>query len=769
MLTTALVVLLQLAILTVLGVAALSPLSPERRAALLPVAPVFGAALIAVVTNWTCRWLSVPQSLPIVALAATALAVHGLARVGRWPLRSLGTGVGRLGLGLLVSCGGLVVAAAATAGVGGLSAVAPAYTVDHYYFGGVSTYLVDEPLLPGPAVTDAWVGDDPPATSPAADTVRNHLRFGQSAVAASLSVLVGQPPYATVNAASLLWLLLLGLSVAGFLLLLGLRSRWALLGPACATSSFYVVSQALEGKNDGLLGASFFLLATALTVAVLGSVGRAGHSWALVLVGAALAATYSEYFLLLVPTLLVLVVLGPLQGLVHRMNLVAAHWAAAAVLAPWALVWLARSFKTTTRFTDGPTPFSGREGTDLFRTYLGVVTFEDASTVNVLLLLAAVVSLAGLVAGWAWFVRYHEARGALVGLVLVVGVLEARAWMQHSGNLQYRVLQLALPALVAFAVLGWRHLTPAPVPAPAPAPAQGPSRGTRVWPVVLACVAALTFVVSNLATVVVTTSLDRARAQNVPPDFAAEVTSLVREVGGREVTVVAPRLTDVSSLSLLLANDRDVSYPTVTPSTYLGPGPLWDREADDYYVVGPGASAFGDVDVLARHEDYRVVRLGRTGVIVSPFHAPDIWPRLTFMRGLACATPGLTLLVLRGSGAPGTFDLAVTARAGLRAEVRLLQETGELLRRTAPTQMVGGWTRTAYRLPSSRVSLVTIHPLASLVRTRSAGYPLRFGPQETAPEALRAVEPALVGSCLAGSNEGMDAYDRELTFMRAAP
>ncbi len=125
MLTTAVFLLLQLVILTVLGLAALCPLRPEHRAVLLPVAPVCGAALVAVVTNWTCRWLSVRESLPIVAVVAGALAVYGLARVGRWSLRSLRAGSWRLVLGVVVSFGGVAATATMTAGVGGLSAVAP--------------------------------------------------------------------------------------------------------------------------------------------------------------------------------------------------------------------------------------------------------------------------------------------------------------------------------------------------------------------------------------------------------------------------------------------------------------------------------------------------------------------------------------------------------------------------------------------------------------------------------------------------------------------
>jgi len=751
-------------LLAVLGVAVLAPLRSEARRRLLPAAPVFGAVLIAVVTNWTSRWLSVTQSWPIFVLIAVVLVVIGV-RTGRFSPRFrnwrsvLGSrGPVRIGvLALASTVAGFVLVAAPSAHVGGVSdtnAVAPAYIIDQFYFAGVSSYVVDHPLLPGPTMTDSWVGNDPPATAPAADTVRNRLRFGQSATAAALSIAVNHSPYETVTSISLLWFLLLGLSAFVTGSLIGLKRRAALVGAALLTSSFFVVSQPLESKNDGLLGASLCLLAVGLSYQLLKD---SRYSWPLVFVAAGVAATYSEYFTLLVPAIVGLALVGSRAGVLHRLNLLGGRWAASALLVPWAWVWLAQSFKITTRLTNGPTPFVNRSGWELFRAYVGFGTVPGGTTVAVLLTALAVVVLGTLVVGWVAVIRWHSTRGALVGVLIAFGFLQLYAISGSSGNLQYRVMQLGVPLLLLFAVLGWQLVLER-------APAREPRRQVLSKAVSLTGAA---FVVVNLATIGLTTSYARAETQHVPAAFTKAANELVDRVGADDVTVVSPVLPDIAALSLALGDHPEVDYPSIPSSiVYIGTAPHWSRQPDQYYVIGPGVTVLGEATYLERDGAYSIVTLGPTGVIVSPFTSG--WARTTWMRGFTCGRPGVQVVVFRGGSGTQDLQVAAKSRGGSSTGIEVYREDGRELRPRADSSRIGGWTTETVRLPQAPNAILTLRPSETFAATGTISFPVRFGDGTATSLRLDDVDDTLADFCLSGGDNGTDGYDRELTFMRSA-
>lgn len=759
MLETLELVVLQFLILSAVGLAALAPVKWKVRRKLLPAAPVFGAALIAVITSWTCRWLSIKESLPIIAIIAVFLLLLG-ARRQRRPLRMSRGVLTGVALGVAGSIAGLVMAAAPVAAVHDTDAVAPTYIVDQFYFAGVSTYLVDHPVLPGPVMKDQWVGNDPPATAPAADTVANRLRFGQSAVAAVLSVLVFHTPYTTVVAVGLLWLVLLGLVVVTCGSLLGLTRRAAWGAAVLVTGSFFVVAQPLQGQNDGLLGTSIFLLALTLSIELMRT---ARSSWPLVLVGAGLAATYSEYLSLLGPALGLAVVLGPRASFLRRLNAVSGHAAAAVCLAPWAFIWLAESFRIASRFTNGPQPFANRSGWELLRAYLGITTVPSHALWNTALSVIAVVALAVAGIGWYAALRQHRARGALAGLLVTAIALETAAVLHHAGNLQYRVLQLSIPPLLLLAVAGWDIRLRS-------SRSQGRhSAGIASRSLLAGGAAALVgilFVAANLTTCALTVSFERARTQHIPATFIARLTAFVDRVGGDKVTVVAPTLTDESALSLALTNERDVDYAVILPSpVYVGPTPHWDANPNAFYVVGPGATVVGDADYLIRDGDYAVVHLRAAGMIVSPWYTGG-WPRVTWMRGFLCARDWSPLLVIRGSTQPATLTIASQGATTPPPGIRLMDSWKRQIPQTGHPARSGDWTIQSFPAPRAMTALVGIRPIQRL--HGPAAVPVAAGGSAwDQPPASQGT--TLTDACFRGDDSGMDGYDRELTFMRTAP
>ena len=103
-----------------------------------------------------------------------------------------------------LAVGGVGVACLPTIWVGDHQPVDATVIVDQFYFAATADYLTDHPLLPAPPWSaEDPVGSAPPAAGPVVDVVSNRLRYGQAAVAAALSTVVGQPPAATVTSLSI--------------------------------------------------------------------------------------------------------------------------------------------------------------------------------------------------------------------------------------------------------------------------------------------------------------------------------------------------------------------------------------------------------------------------------------------------------------------------------------------------------------------------------------------------------------------------------------
>ncbi|MDN4172680.1 hypothetical protein QWY28_06990 [Nocardioides sp. SOB77] len=756
---TVLIVVALLAILLVLGLAVLAPVRPEIREKLLPAAPVLGAVLIAVVTNWSCRWLSIREALPVLALVVIALVVVGIRRKTR-PFHVTRRALGGLGLGVAMSLGGLTLAAAPAAMVGDTNVVSPTQYFDQFYYAGVSTYITDHPLLPGPDVWSTDESADSPAVAPAADTVNHRLRFGQSAAGAVLSVLVGQEAFNTVTALGLVWLVLLGLSAAVAATILGLRTRWSMLAAALVTSSFYVVTVPLHGRSDGLLGGSIALLAIALSVA---TANRHGYSWPLVLVAAGLVSTYSELFIVVVPTVAGFVLIGPRATLLHRANRVAACWALSFILAPWAWIWMAQSFKTTNRLTAGAAPFIDKDGWALLRTYLGMPSFTELGLANAAVSVLAVVVLAAAVIGLAGALRDLDTRGLAVGFVVVFVGLEARAVVTSATYFQDRVMQLCMPFLLVLVVVGLTRCRPE-LMAPRLRRVVG-RHGT--WSI--GVVAGL-FIVSNLSTVALTTSAARVRDQHVPAAFTSQLVDVVEDVGAENVSVLAPALNDTQTIAMVLRRFPEVDFPVFpwVPS-FLGSASRWDGEADEYYVVGPGAWVLGDVEVLVEQGEYKVVRLTESSMVAAPF-LPTNWSRLLWRRGFPCAYDHSRVVVIRGSKRQEEIRVGSAVGRPGGAGLKVHDDRGRRLRIAGRTRQAGMWTVQAFELPRRRAAVLSLRRVVRDPDALTGTFPVVVGDGALDGTRLLPPDAGAADSCLrdtAGA-DGMDGYDRDIALMRTA-
>ncbi len=755
MIATLGLVVLGMALLTAVGLAALAPVARAARQRLLPAAPVFGAALIAVITNWTSRWMSIRESLPVIALVLLCLVAYGIYKQTE-PFRvSKGAWCG-MGVALIASLTGLTVAAVPAFLAGDANAVASTYNIDQFYFAGVSSWLTDHSLLPGPVLTDAWQGNDSPATAPAAETAQNSLRYGQSAVAAVLSLATLQTPYATVSSLSLLWLLLVGVSAYTSCSLLGLTRRWAAVTTLLTTTSFYVVSQSLEGKHDGLLGASMALLTAALSVRV---VVIRKYSWALVLVAAGLVATYYEYLLLLLPALAAFALIGSRGSRLHRVNAIAGRWAAAAALVPWAWLMLAQSLKTTSRATAGPTPFQGKSGWGVLHTYAGFPTFNEWVSANALSSIAVVLVATGLLLGMYAASKDIRLGAFPLGLLASLIVLVALAADAEATYMQYRVLQLGMPLMVFTAATGWallwnHHLR------------LGQFQVPMFLARALGTAAAVLFLLGNVVSVALSTSHERALNQHIPAAFMTQVARLVENEGAENVSVIAPTLTDTSALSLLLRDHDLVSFPVVPgPSSYVGRGPRWDERVDEFFVLGRGAVVSGDAVVLSEEGDYRIVRLEPGGLIAAPLTAVS-WARTSWMRGFPCASEGARLLVIRDADSPGDLAVASRAKDGADAGIRLVDAAGVVLDQVGEPERSSDWLIQTFRLPDGATSILTIGRSDSMAASGTVTFPVIVGEDSVTDGALASMPSSLVDFCLNSTDDGSDGYDRDVTLMR---
>jgi len=753
----------QLMILSALGYAVLAPLNPDIRRRLVPAAPVFGAALIAVLTNWTNRWISITWSLPLVVVAAVCLYAYAV-KTQKRPFQFGRIKVRTMSFAGLIVLPGIIMISIPIATVGDTNAVAPSQYFDQFYFAGVSTYIVDHPILPGP-VTDASQGPlDAATAAPAADIVDKRLRFGQSSVAAMLSVAVFKSPFETVTSTGLLLFLMLTPAVVVAGQLIGLSRRSAAIAAALVSTSFFVVSQPLDGRHDGLLGASMALLAVALTVAVS---RERGLTWPLVLMAGSLVTVYSEYLLIVGVMVAGYCLVGPRQTLLPRFDRIAGRWALSFVLVPWAWIWLAQSFKTTTRFTSGASPFEEKHGWALFRAFAGVPSFDRWDWLNPVMSLCAVAVLLVACAGLGLVaLKVPELSGLAIGLLPVFAFIQVKAVASGATYLQDRVMQLCMPLLILLIIAGLTLSAPRLAITRRPSILHGARR--RVAISRLPRAGAAIFVACNLLALGLTTSPARASVQHVPVAFTDAVADLVERHGPENVTVVAPNLTDAASLSLSLSKFPGIDQAALPfVPTFLGTASRWDRLTSKYYVVGRGVSVLGGHRTIAADGDYRIVTLDQTGLIISPVEATN-WPRLLWRRGYTCARDGVRVLAIRGGSQPGELPVEIRSASSTPTTLQLVTSDGKLLPALAPAKTVGDRVERVFAAPRQPQTVLALRLSGTGTASDRGAFPVTFSDARDPRTARTAGEKQLDGFCLRDRDDGTDGYDQDLASFRTA-
>jgi hypothetical protein len=590
-------------VLSVLGLAVLTPVRRAHRDVLLPAAPLLGAALLAVVLATTSYVLSAGGGLVVALVVAAALVALGVLRGGR-PWRAGRGAVGVALVALVLGIPGAAVALVPSSWVGGVGAMSPNDSHDIFYYVSEAAWLAGGTISPAPVVgVEPLAGAATPGYAPLTASLALPLRIGQPMVQAALNAVTGQDAAATAMAVAALWVLLI--APAAFTAARLLRTGvWAAGAVALlAASSALVVQQVYQQNVDALLGSGLALLAVGTCLA---AAHRRIPVWPAALVLGALVSVYTEYALYVGPAVVGGVLLTRRRGWWRRVRRALAVLALAVLLTPTSWV---RGIGTVLIRRDGDlmdSPlFSDGWATSLARVVgtLPLTSTGPASRATPLL-------VAALVLGLLLSVLVARHRGAWLGLLVVGGGYVAVLTAGHHGYTQMRAVSLLLPLLLLASTAGWAGLVHRVVRATRVRAGAG-RRHTRVG--VRRSVAAAVLVLVGLAGGAAVLNLRAApaglvraevEARTVDEDFR-EAARWVADRGGadgQDVTVAAPDLFDQMWIAYALRDDALVSYPSLR-ADYLRTGEYWAGETDRWLLVGRGAAVDAPPDAVVAEND----------------------------------------------------------------------------------------------------------------------------------------------------------------------
>ncbi|MBO3083834.1 hypothetical protein [Cellulomonas fengjieae] len=673
-----------LVVLFVLGLAVLAPMRPRRRAALVPAAPLLGAALLAVVMSTSSWWLDARGGLAVTAVVAAVLVVVGVRRgTSPWrvDLSAVGLAVLLVGIGAI----GAAVALLPSAWAGDGRALSANDSGDVFFYVAESAWMGDHPISPVPepgAVPGE--GNATPADVPLRAALAFPLRVGQPLVHAALGAVTGQPAVGSVMGVMALWIALLAPAafVSGRLLRLG-RLASMLLAAVCATSAV-VVQQSYQQNVDALLGAGLALLTIG---AVMAATERRLPLWPAALVTAALAGVYTEYALFVVPAVLGAVLLRRPRGLGRRAGRLLAVLGMAVAMAPTSWVRGVQAL-TLPRAGDGfGSPlFSDGWFAAVSRVVGTAALAEPVGAAGPNLGTALVVVLAAtLVLGWVLALVLDRHRGMWFALLAVglgyLGFLTA----EHRGYTQVRAASVLLPLLLLASAAGWSTLG-ARLRRAARVRTGGTARSALAPRLVTGLTATLTAIVVVAVVVNVRSAPDGIDRGRLPErhvdatyDEAARWVDEDGGEGGQGVTVLAADLFSQMWLAHALREDPLVSYVSLRPD-YLGMTTYWAGEQDPFLLVGPGA--FLDADpaaVVAQNDRFRMVDLGAAPAVAAvPLDLPT-WSPYAQADGSMIGPDGGKITVVRSPGLTGPVELELAAAGAGEVRATVL-ETGQVAR-----------------------------------------------------------------------------------------
>lgn len=663
-----------LGVLSLLGLAVLAPMRAGRRAALLPTAPVLGAALLAVVmstTSWVLPARGGLLATVIVAVALVAIAVRRGLRPWRYSRRAIVVACLVLAAGVV----GATVALTPTTWVGDGRAMSVNASHDIYYYVAESTWLLDHPISPGPEFGQVpGVGNATPADNPMRAALAAPLRIGQPMVQAALMAATGQQPVDSVMVLTALWVLLVAPAAFVAMRLLRVRVGPAFAIAAASAGSALLVQQYYQQNVDALLGVSLALLTLSACVA---AAERRVPVPLAALALAALITVYTEYSLFVAPAVLAGILFRRTR-FVDAVRRAAAVVGLAVALAPTA--WI-RAFDVLPADRSGDTA-----GSPLFSDgrYLAVSRFVGAAPLTGVSPSRTAALLVGLlVLGWVVAVVLDRYRWMWLTLLTVGGGYLAFVTAEGRGYTQMRSASLLMPLLLLASGAGWaallRRLRLARTRAAEP---DRLLRGAERVVTIVLVLGATGFTIVNLRSALTGLDPDYATSRHVDGTFD-ELGDWVAELGGSdgaEVTVLVPDLFTQIWAAGALREEPLVAYPALRID-YLGLTSYWGGESDRFLVIGPGAHVVADPEaVVKRNQRFELVDLSSGPVVATaPLGLQDWW-HAAGPEGEMTGPDLGSILVLRSTSATETPALVLSAPGGPVDVLLTVVETGATTR-----------------------------------------------------------------------------------------
>lgn len=607
------ILVVDIALLAVVGIALLVWLPPRWRSTMVPAVLTLGAMGWVVALHLTGLVIGVRYGLWVVMGAAIVSIIVRSWRTRWWQ----GLEAKRFLLaGLVVGAVPVLLALTPARGVGA-TALQPSSSNDAYDYVAISAWLLDHSILQPPSVASG-----PPAWHIVAFQMRVvNLRVGQELYGAAVAGTLGRDPIQTWYVVTAGWLLLLpGTAIAAFRSL-GLGRVVGLLAGGFAAFSAVVIEQVFNSNSDAALGVAIAPLAVAL-VAVYVEWRRELPSpfehgspplWLAAAAAAALPAVYTEYLPLLIPAVVLFLVARPPQQLARAAGRGLVLMAAALVLAPLAWYRSVNSFLLSSGISanDLPSPFLGPMKTVAGRV-AGVVTFDQVVAASDWMV---PVLVGGGALGVGLAVALSPARRLFACLLLsILAIVAALSSSLHYFPYgQFRAVVVGLPIAIMIAVAGYAELVRR----------VGVTRTPRVAvAALLACLVALggVFLSANLRATRVFGAYDISH-RHVDRDFQVMSAWAHRVAGpdGANLSVLVPDHFDQVWSMYVLRDLPKANFPFLY-SDYTSDQPLQfnDGRLRPYAVVG--ADAFVDAApgvVVGRTNRFLLLDLTRGSAAVA--------------------------------------------------------------------------------------------------------------------------------------------------------
>lgn len=602
-----LAVLAGMAVLALVGAAALSLLPDAARHRLFPASPVIGAAVSVVFLHATALFTGARLGMAVLILLS--VAILGVQLVWRRAIfASMASSAPTLGLLTIIG-----MAAATLVALPQLLAV-DAFLVqwgdsyDAFYYVSGSSWLTDHSLLSVPAAAAVPTDGVPaPVFGPAMTSITTGLRVGQELLEAGITSVLGlgaAPGFPVVVG---LWVAVAPGAVWAFGDVFGIVPRLRAGLVVVFVISASLVTQVLDAKAASVLGVALAALAVAL---VAGSVRPfAGYPRVpplLAAIGvAAIVGTYTEYTPFIGPVLVCIVLVGPLAGTRTAVIRASIVLLLALLVSPivWWRAWSSLSLTAQVVGSGGNAESTaGRISGLLGPLRAPVVSWRDGpgQLLFASLVAAAVFFVAaGLVVG----VAFIATRGLCVG-VLLASVVAVAIAARGNDYVTSRASAMLLPLTLLGAMAGWAGLWSH----------VRSGRGRAAASAVVAVVLLVLFAVNaQESSVAVFRPVPR---QFVAGDDMRQASAWVHSIAdssGEDVSVATAQLFDQLWLSDLLADRPLTSYLSLRGDLgYRGvvqKQSYWDGEATRFVLAGPGAFTAGDEGVIRSNDRYRFVDL----------------------------------------------------------------------------------------------------------------------------------------------------------------